>query len=305
MAIIPVRTWWIDEAGMARDVEAFVGRRGDDVHEFAIHTLGWMYFQEIGKQLEVRFNPAVTAAAAVQAAAVTVRDCLQNETGLVTVRAFCGQKWISEAADAAGLDRIIDWIETVVKSGRPRLPQGAIAVEKLTDADFARYSDPRLELIMSIWQATAGVIEMSFRSPWVRMPWGGPRAKSNTKILKRSPSGELIISAYQPSSTALWDQATMEEFVHNPVLSCVPDRGLGTLVVRSAECTLQARHPRIERFTGACERSDHTLEALDWIRVSLPARYSGGGAADAVVVYCKRIESEPSYSVAGAGDARA
>lgn len=62
-----VSTRWIGRDGGDEDLKARVGRLGDDVSVFAVHTLGWIQLLEIARFLEVRLDPRATSAAAVAA----------------------------------------------------------------------------------------------------------------------------------------------------------------------------------------------------------------------------------------------
>lgn len=54
--LIGITTQWIDESGRVADLAAKLGRLGEDVSEFAIHTMGWIRCTTIGAFEEYAFD---------------------------------------------------------------------------------------------------------------------------------------------------------------------------------------------------------------------------------------------------------
>lgn len=285
-----IKTYWIDERGRHGDLEEKVGRIGDDVRRFALHSLGWIRVQELGSCREIEFDPRAARPDAIAALVLLVRRLARGPSrSLVRVRAYTGTAWIAESSAGYPADRLVDWIRATAGFGhRPEIPP-TIDAHDLPDGALLVDPDPVLRAVIEIWRNAAGRLDLSATSPWVTMPWGGPRLRSNIKVLARNPGGEIAILVYQPSLTPLWGADTIDGFVSAPVLSCVPDRGLAHRVVRSAIRTLVSAKPRAECFAGPCLRSDGSVEDIKWIRISLPMASMAGGDMDSLVVFCRRL----------------
>lgn len=300
MTAVPIRTRWIDERGGDGDLLARVGRLGNDVRIFALHTLGWARIQDIKSYREIEFDPQAVGRKTIE----TVLRVVQQFEGdpsraLLKASAYTGNSWISQSATGGEIDTLLQWISSVAEFGREQTVPTALSVTDMGDAAIAGDCDPVLRAIVGAWQETGGRLDWSGSSPWVTMPWGGPRPASNVKILQRDADGEIVFSAYQPSLTALWEPTTFGRFVHSRVLERVPDRALAQRVVRSAVRTLSSGAPRAERFVGPCLRSDGSVVDLDWMRVSLPAKSISSTDFDSVIVFCRRFTEEERRRVSG------
>lgn len=300
MTAVPIRTRWIDEYGKEGNLLTRVGRLGDDMRVFALHTLGWVRIQDIKNYREVEFDPQAVSRETIDTVLRVIQEFPGDPTrSLVKASAFTGQSWVSEAAIGADIDTLLQWISAVAEFGRvPTIP-AALTVTDLADAAIMSDRDPVLRQIVGAWREADGRLDWSLSNPEAPMPWGGPRPEANVKILSRTGDGEIVFSAYQPSLTALWEPKTFGRFVHSRVLERVPDRALAQRVVRSAVRTLASGLPRAERFVGPCLRSDGSVVELDWMRVSLPMRLGGSKDADSVLVFCRRLSEDERRRASG------
>lgn len=293
VAVVPVNTRWIDETGGVGDVGRKVGRLGEDVRVFALHTLGWIRIQEIIRYREIEFDPRAVRPRSIEALIDTIRSF--GDEGampwLAKVSAHTGHSWISITSSEKDTERLIEWIKAMAEVGsEPDVP-AALEVSDLPENLIVRDQDPALRALVDRWRDSSGHLDLSSAGSWASIL--APRRGGNLKVLRREASGAIVFCAYQPSLTPLWDAPIMRRFVQARVLEQVPDRALAQRVVRSAVRTLASGQPRAERFTGPCLRSDGSVEHLDWMRVSLPAS-SIGDDLDTVVVFCRRMpEPEP------------
>ena len=300
VTISAIESRWIDENGGQGDLERSVGRLGDDVRLFALHTLGWIRIQEVLRYIEIEFDPRATHPASIAALITMVRG-LQRASRLSFVKAsaYTGRSWITYTGTEREIDSLADWIWAVAEfGGTPTIPS-AIEVCDLSDRTIASSSDSDLQRLLDTWRTTGGALDLCGLNPWPMKSWNGPRPGSNLKILRRDRDGRISFGAYQPSLTSLWEPNVSDRFVDARVEEAVPDRALGQAVVRSASRTLAAGQPRAERFTGPCLRSDGTIEELDWLRVSLPTASTASGEFDSLIVFCRRLSADEQKRMVG------
>ena len=305
MAIVVIKSRWIDDHGEEADLQRKVGRLGDDVRLFALHTLGWVRVQEIVRYREVEFDPRAVRPRSIAALISMVRG-FDDAPGpwLLKASAYTGQSWSSLTCSDQDIERLIEWISAMAEFGRDPTVPTAIDVTELSGESIMQDTDPVLRAVIGRWREAEGRLDLSMSGPWTNPSWA-PRPGSNTKILQRGRDGAVVFCTYQPSLTPLWEPGTVARFIHSRVLEGVPDRALAQRVVRSTLRTLAAGMPRAERFRGPCLRSDGTVENLDWLRVSLPASSGGhgprsaAGELDSVVVYCRRMPADEQHRMSG------
>lgn len=300
MTVVPIRTRWIDEHGKEGDLLTRVGRLGDDMRVFALHTLGWVRIQDIKLYREIEFDPQAVSPETIATVLRVIHEFEGDPAkSLLRASAYTGHSWVSESVMGSDIDMLSEWISSVAEFGQiPAIPS-ALSVTDLGDSVITSDRDPVLQQIVGTWRESGGRLDWSPTGMGTAAPWGGPRPEVNVKILSRTGDGEIVFSAYQPSLTALWEPNTFSRFVHSRVLERVPDRALAQRVVRSAVRTLASGLPRAERFVGPCLRSDGSVVELDWMRVSLPMRMSGSRETDSVLVFCRRLTEEERRRVNG------
>lgn len=295
MAVVEVTTRWLDERGEEADLKAKVGRLGDDVRLFALHTLGWIRIGAISRWYEFEFDPRAARPATVLGLIAFAGEISRFERPwVVKANAYTGQSWVSIVCSDQESDRLVDWIKFMAEFGQepPAVPS-ALQVSELSASMIERDGDPVLCGILGRWRETSGRLDFE-----ELVLAGQPRAGSNVKALRVASDGSLVFSAYRPSTTALWAPSTFGRFLHSRVIEAVPDRALAQQVVRSAIQTLAGGRPRAERFTGPCQRSDGSVEELDWMRVSLPI-HSFVDGHDALIVYCRRMAADAERRLSG------
>jgi hypothetical protein len=293
--LTPVRTIWIDETGVQADLRVRVGRLGDDIRSFAIHSLGWIRLCEMARFREIEFDPAATHAAAVRGLISRLRADGRDETPWITRAAsYTGREWLVH--QSVDLEDLIDWIERVHEFSLTPMIPSAIRVERLDDTAIYGDRDPIFLGVMEAWKGQSGGIDCSVTSPWVNQPWGRAAGVS-VKVLVRDPAAaSFVIMAYQPSLTTLWSTNQLDHFRYARITEQLPDRALASDVVRSAERALATRRPLAEMCHGPVRRSDGRVEFVDWKRVIAPAHTHDAAEPDAVVVYCRRQFAEQRHT---------
>lgn len=289
MTLASVNTRWIDENGNEADLLARVGRLGDDVRTFALHTMGWIRVQEIVRFREIEFDPRIASPAAVRGLVAMITQ-LHSEDSRWVVQAsvYTGQTWLHQSEH--DIARLVEWIEGMAALGdpRPTIPS-ALEVIDMGEPNPVRDGDATLLAVMDAWRANEGRISWSPTDPFVRMPWG-ERPGRNVKVLLREESSRAIVfNSYFPARTSLWNEGTVRRFQHARVIEQVPDRALAAKVVNSAELTLDRNRPRSERLKGLVRRSDGGVVHMDWKRVSFPAFFDGSAEPNAVIVFCQTL----------------
>lgn len=289
MTLASVNARWIDENGDEADLRARVGRLGDDVRIFALHTLGWIRVQEIVRFREIEFDPRVVSPAAVRGLiALITRLHSEDSRWIVQASVYTGQTWLHHCEH--DVDRLIEWIEgmSALGNNRPTVPS-ALDVVQLGEPSEDRDRDPMLVAVMDAWRTENGRISWSPTDPFVRMPWGERPGRNVKVLLREETSRAIVFGSYFPARTSLWNEGTVRRFHHARVVEQVPDRALAARVVQSAEVTLERNRPRSERVKGLCRRSDGSVIHMDWMRVSFPAYFDGANDPNAVIVYCQTL----------------
>jgi len=289
VTLASVNTRWIDENGEVADLLARVGRLGDDVRTFALHTMGWIRVQEIVRFREIEFDPRIASPAAIRGLVAMITQ-LHSEDSRWVVQAsvYTGRSWVHHCEHDVG--RLVEWIEgmSALGSTRPVVPS-ALDVIDMGEPNATRDRDPILTAVMDAWRSNEGRISWSPTDPFVRMPWG-ERPGTNVKVLLREEASRAIVfGSYFPARTSLWSEGTVRRFHHARVLEQVPDRALAAKVVQSADLTLDRNRPRSERLKGLVRRSDGDVVHMDWMRVSFPALFDGATVPNAVIVFCQTL----------------
>lgn len=278
-----VSTRWIGRDGRDEDLKARVGRLGDDVSIFAIHTLGWIQLLEIARFLEIRFDPRATGAAAVAAVDNLLYD-LEGSAApwLVKIQAFNGRSWVETTdTDAARLSRFVH--DCMGFCERADVPT-ALRARTLGDATLSRLDDPLIRRVLAVWRATGGRIGQDVLAD------AGSAAYGNVKMLRLLDDDSLVFQHYRASITGPWDSATWTRFAGRDVRGAVPDRALAEAVDRSARRVLAGTEPVLEHWVGPILTSKGVAH-YDWFRASFPiqadtADAHAPGQSGAVLVVC-------------------
>lgn len=275
---------------MEADLLGRVGRLGDDVRIFALHTLGWIRIQEILRFREIEFDPRVASPAAIQGLIQSIaRLNSEDSRWIVQASVYTGQTWMHRADH--DIERLIEWIEGISALGstRPTIPS-ALDVIDLGEPNPSRDTDPTLAAVADAWRACNGRITSSPSDPFARMPWGEHPGRNVKVLIREETSRAIVFGPYFPvRTTSLWNLGTVRRFHNGRVLEQVPDRALAAKVVQSAEVTLDRNLPRSERLKGLCRRSDGSVVHMDWMRVSFPAYLDDAGDPNAVIVFCQTL----------------
>lgn len=289
MSLASVNTRWINEDGEEADLLSRVGRLGDDVRIFALHSMGWIRIQEIVRFREIEFDPRVVSPAAVRGLIALISQLHSKDSQwIVQASVYTGQTWMNRCEH--DVVRLIEWIEGVVAlcSAQPTIPS-ALDVVDLGEPRPGADQDPMLRDVVAAWKASNGRIAWSPTDPFVQMPWGESPGRNVKVLIREDTSRAIVFGSYFPLRTSLWSEGTVKRFHHARVMEQVPDRALAAKVVQSAEVTLERNQPRSERLKGLCRRSDGSVVHMDWMRVSFPAYLDGASDPNAVIVFCQTL----------------
>ncbi|MEQ9329899.1 hypothetical protein [Thalassobaculum sp.] len=283
-----VHTRWIGRDGRDEDLKSRVGRLGDDVSVFAIHTLGWIQVLEIARFLEIRFDPRATGPAAIAALDGLLYSLERSETPwLVKMHVFNGKTWIETTdTDAARLSRFVH--DCVSFCERPDVPS-ALRTEILGDGEFRHLADPLIDRISAAWRGHGGRIDHEL------MAEVGSGTYGNVKMLTLLDDNRLVFNHYRASITGPWDNATWASFSGRDVRQAVPDRALADAVDRSARRVLAGAAPMLEHWSGPILTSKGAA-MYDWLRASFPVQLRDGRGRDGgttVLVVC--VPSRTAY----------
>jgi len=262
-----VSTRWIGRDGRDEDLKVRVGRLGDDVSVFAVHTLGWIQMLEIARFLEVRFDPRATSPAAVSVLDEQLYALERNaEPWLVKISAFNGKSWVETTdTDAARLSRFVH--DCMGFCDRPDVPS-ALRTRILGDTALGRMDDPLVRRILAAWRETGGRIGRE------QVAAASTGTSGNVKMLRVLDDESLVFDHYRASITGPWDSATWTRFAGKDVRGAVPDRALADAVDRSARRVLSGTAPLLEHWLGPILTSKGVAH-YDWLRASFPLRLDG------------------------------
>ncbi len=276
-----VHTRWIGRDGRDQDLKARVGRLGDDVSVFALHTLGWIQIMEIARFLEIRFDPRATGPDAISSLDDLLFTLDRSETPwLVKMHVFNGKTWMETTdTDASRLSRFVHDCFSFCE--RPDVPS-ALRTEVLGDAVFQRIDDPLIRRISAAWRGKAGRIDQAL------MAEIGAGTYGNVKMLTLLDDNRLVFNHYRASITGPWDNDTWIGFSGRDVRQAVPDRALANAVDRSARQVLAGAAPMLEHWSGPILTSKGAA-MYDWLRASFPVQHGNSHnrqGAGTVLVVC-------------------
>ena len=278
--LIGITTQWIDETGQVADLAAKLGRLGEDVSEFAIHTMGWIRCTTIGAFEEYSFD-----ARSVHTQALTaLLQRLVSETAPETTRLRCIEVTTARGTTKISDDRPDRMVSLVLKCMEivnPRAPKDSIRRGRMDHNAIASLDDPVAARLIAAWKASGATL----RSPILDV-MADPGINRSIKVM--IPHGETFrLMHYHGSPNAPWDRATWRGFEGGTLDQVVPDRGMIESVKASTRAALDLRQPLVEFCEGVVLASDG-LKEFQWYRISLPVDLPGysaehGGSGQGVI----------------------
>ncbi|MDF1790872.1 MAG: hypothetical protein P1U88_03135 [Thalassobaculaceae bacterium] len=262
--LIGITTHWIDESGQVADLAAKLGRLGEDVSEFAIHTMGWIRCTTIGAFEEYSFDTRSVRIGALD----TLLHRLTHEEAQTSdsLRLRCIEVTTPLGTTKISDDRPSRLISLVLKCmeiADPRSPQDSIRRGRLDVASLTSLGDPVANKLIAAWRESSGAL-------------GAPVSEFLAdRGIERSikvmvPHGETFrLLSYKGSPNAPWDPATWRGFQGGTLDQVVPDRGMIESVKASTRSALDAREPVVEHCEGVVLASDG-LKEFEWYRISVP-----------------------------------
>ncbi|NQW12481.1 MAG: hypothetical protein HQ481_21660 [Alphaproteobacteria bacterium] len=290
-ALTAINTRWIDRDGRDGDLRVRVGRLGDDISDFALHTLGWIRVLEIERFKEIRFDPRASGDGAAEFAKEEIRRSARlDEPWLMKIEIYSGRDWV-ECVDTDA-DRLTRFVENCLDFCRePQFPIG-LKVEALDAEKINQLRHPMIQRVVQEWRRKQGRFDAGLQSILHQVTEG------NTKLLRLGQDGRIAFQDYhRPANSGPWDPATWSQFSGATVSSVVPDRSLAVVVEKSARTALDSALPQLERCHGPLLTSKGVM-IYDWMRASFPVwpdstAIPGPGAQPmGLVVVCVTTEPE-------------
>lgn len=267
--LIGISNQWIDEVGNSADLALKLGRLGEDVSEFAIHTMGWIRCTTIGAFEEYSFDTRSVHLASLEAllhrlTAPPTGPIESPRLRCIEVTTRLGTTKISDDRPS----RLISLVRKCMEIADPRTPQDAIHRRRMEMSALAGISDDLASGLIGAWRDAGGVL----RAP----VWNLLTDKALQRSVKMMvPHGDTFrLVRYKGSPNAPWDQATWRSFEGGTLDQVVPDRGMIESVKASTRSALAARDPLIELCEGVIIASDG-LKELQWYRITLPVEIPG------------------------------
>lgn len=255
-------TLWIDGTGVFVDIKDRLGRLGDDVAAYALHTLGWVRIIQIAGYSEFGFDARSVHAAAFDAMVDAIeRQSRANSLHLLRVEVFDGQEWQHQtSADPRQVVRFAQHVRTQVAGSTETtiLHQIPYSIDRIWGL-----GDPQIRAVADAWRASSGVLSATLDTAITR-----DCPDRSVKVMV--PAGTTFrFDRYRSSRTGPWDRTVWNGFQGNTVQSVVPDPVLAQAVTRTGELVLRSGLPRLERCRGPVLASDG-LRDFAWYRLSLP-----------------------------------
>jgi hypothetical protein len=262
--LIGITTQWIDESGQVADLAAKLGRLGEDVSDFALHTMGWIRCTSIGAFEEYAFDTRSVHLASLQTLLdrLTVDDApraLGMRLRCIEVTTAFGTTKISDDHPS----RLVSLVLKCMEIADPRSPQDSIRRGRMELSALPSLGDEVANRLIAAWRASGGTL----RAPISELI---ADAGLNRSIKIMVPQGETFrFLRYKGSPNAPWDKATWRGFEGGTIDQVVPDRGMIESVKASTRSALATKQPVIERCEGVVLASDG-LKEFAWYRISVP-----------------------------------
>jgi len=268
--LVSVKTYWIDRNGDFSDPSNRVGRIGEDVTVFAIHSLGWARIMEIGGFAEFQFDSHATGPAAIRSIMAYVHGRIaRGAPWLGQFEAYDGFQW--RRLVSHDLSEIQNFLATTQNADGPMLVPSSIAKRPLDRRLLNSIRDPGFRSLYRTWQSDpVSVLDLDA----LPMPFRG-----SASIVVRRDDGQFGLRAFRCGETAgPWGVALSELEAVPPIDQAVADRGLAGELDRSYRGLWDlAVDPVLERWTGLVQlpEPDSASETgmvrdIDWARIVLP-----------------------------------
>lgn len=271
-SLATIVTLWIDGSGGFVDIKNRLGRMGDDVAAYALHTLGWVRIVQISRYAEFSFDARSVRSAALDTAVETMdRQSRFGGHQLLRVEIFDGLDWLCQT----GSD-VTQLIAFARRSRAQAAGSADAAVLHQIPYSIDRVwvlGDPQVRAVAEAWRATGGHLTPELDAAIAR---GCP----DRSIKLMAPDGDSFrFDRYRSSKTGPWDRQLWDRFVGQRLDSVVPDPMLARSVTQSGDMVLRSRMPRLERCRGPVLASDGVRD-FAWYRLSLPV-WRPGDSTDA------------------------
>lgn len=265
--LIGITTQWIDDDGQVADLAEKLGRLGEDVSEFAIHTMGWIRCTTIGAFEEYSFDTRSVHLSALN----TLLDRLTADpmTAPESLRLRCIEVTTTFGTTKISDDRPNRLISLVLKCmelANPRTPQDSIRRGRMDLSTLTSLGDDVANRLIAAWRDAGGVLDSR-----VSDVLADEGLKRSIKVMV--PYGDTFrLLSYKGSPTGPWDAATWRSFEGGTLDQVVPDRGMIESVKASTRSALYAREPVVELCEGIVLASGG-LKEFAWYRTSIPVEF--------------------------------
>jgi hypothetical protein len=268
--LIGITTQWIDESGRVADLAAKLGRLGEDVSEFAIHTMGWIRCTTIGAFEEYAFDARSVHSQALNALLHRlVSDTAPDATRLRCIEVTTARGTTKISDDRP--DRMVSLVLKCMEIVNPRAPQDSIRRGRMDHSAIDSLDDPVAARMIAAWKASGATL----RSPILDV-MTDPSINRGIKVM--IPHGDTFrLMRYHGSPNGPWDRATWRGFEGGTLDHVVPDRGMIESVKASTRAALDLREPLVEFCEGVILASEG-LKEFQWYRISLPVELPAGTA---------------------------
>lgn len=267
-----IATRWIDGSGAFADMEARLGRMGDDVAAYALHTLGWVRIIQISRYSELGFDARTVRDAAVEAAIEIVgRQSRADGHRLLRIEVFDGCEWLHQTGSEAKP------LIAFIRHSRAQIAgDGGTAILHQVPYSFDRIwalGDPQVRAVAAAWRAAGGRMT-------AELDVAIARDCPDRSVKVMVPDGNSFrLDRYRSSRTGPWDRTVWNRFLGHTLHSVVPDPMLSSSVTKSGDLVLRTRTPRLERCRGPVLASAGPRD-FAWYRLSLPV-WKPGDSSDA------------------------
>lgn len=263
-----ILTHWIDGTGAFADLKARVGRLGDDVAAYALHTLGWVRVVQISRYSEFSFDSRSIRVAALEAAIELIgRQARFEGHQLVRVEVFDGRNWLHHTS--SNVDELVAFTRhfgnqaAATESPTPVLNQVPYSIDRVWTM-----GDPQVRSLAEAWRQSGGRLTAALETAM-------SRDCPDRCIKIMVPSGPTFrFDRYRNSRTGPWDRDVWNRFQGETIQEAVPDPNLAKSVAQSGEFVLRSRLPRLERCRGPVLASEGVRD-FAWYRLSLPVWQPG------------------------------
>ncbi|MEQ8585214.1 MAG: hypothetical protein RLO01_12350 [Thalassobaculaceae bacterium] len=284
LGLVGITTHWIDENGEVADLGAKVGRLGEEVGEFAIHTMGWIRCTTIGGFEEFCFDSRSVQVGALDALMVRLTAppmTAPSTAGPSTAAPGTAPLRCIEVTSAFGTtrisddrpDRLISLVRKCREIADPGTPQDAIRRGRMEASALDGLGDDLATRLIAAWRESGGTLGEP-----VSTLLSDEGLRRSLKVMV--PHGETFrLHSYKGSPNTPWDRSTWRRFEGATLDQVVPDRGMVESVKASTRSALDAGEPVIERCEGMIIASDG-LKELEWYRISVPVDLPGDFPGD-------------------------